>query len=285
MASRTRRVAVLGNCIAERLQAMLAAHNAFDGASLELVPLPAVHVLSHERLEGIAAALRTCDVIFSQPLFSYGPCNTDRLRTSLAPSQRLVLFASPHFAAYFPDAIELAGKRDLRFPPILDWDSSIILSCFFAGVSVFDVEAIYLNHPLFSRSSVAGALERSFREYAKRETAIDLPTAAHLLRRCRAERLFHTPRHPVDDFLGHMCSQMLATLDIEATALPVDGFGFNRWPVVTRRHGIFSFPEQRHFIVAGRRSSIEDTAMAYYNFYEFHPHVVEANRHMAVPLP
>lgn len=29
------------------------------------------------------------------------------------------------------------------------------------------------------------------------------------------------------------------------------------------------------------RHSIEDVAMAYYNFYEFHPHVAEANRHHA----
>ena len=78
------------------------------------------------RREELAASALSCDLVLTQPLFNHGPCNTSALREALPASSRLFVFSSPNFEAYFPDACIFAGKSNLRFQPVLDWDSSII---------------------------------------------------------------------------------------------------------------------------------------------------------------
>ena len=281
-----RRVMVLGNCVAERLQFLLAGYPGF-GASCSIVPAPMIHTLtSPEQWDILAEEARACDIIFSQPLFSFGPCNTGELRESLGGEQRLVLFSSPDFEAYFPDAIVLREKTKLRFKPTLDWDSSIIFSCFVRGVSIFDVEDIYLNHSMFQAKATHERTASSLEAYTRREQNLDISTLPFVIRNYSAIKLLHSPRHPIDSFLLMMLRDMAAELGLarDAEAPEVDGFGFNQWPVITRHHNRFSFPEQAYFMLAGKQCSLEDVAMAYYNFYEFHPHVVEANKDKLIAI-
>ena len=282
-----RRVMVLGNCVAERLCRMLVEYPGFADA-FTMLPTPMIHTVTDPaRLQTLAEAAHTCDIVLTQPLFSFGPCNTEELRKTLRPgAQRLILFSSPDFEAYFPDVLRLEGKENLRFEPILDWDSAIIFSCFLAGVSIFEVEAIYRNHPLFHSEAVEKSITSALETYVRREQGLDLPTKAFVLRNYAGTRLFHSPKHPVDSFLLLMLRDMAAALGLDrnAPASAVDGFGFNSWPVITRHHGRFTFPEQDYFLLAGKRYGLEDVAMAYYNFYEFHPHVVEANKDKAIAV-
>ncbi len=282
-----RRVMVLGNCVAERLCRMLAKYPGFADA-FTMLPAPMIHTVTDPvRLQTLATEARACDIVFTQPLFGFGPCNTEELRKSLRPeAQRLILFSSPDFEAYFPDVIRLKGKENLRFEPVFDWDSSIIFSCFCAGVSIFEVEEIYRNHSLFQAEAVEQVVVSALETYVRREQGLELSTKSFVLRNYAGTRLFHSPKHPVDSFLLMMLRDMAAALGLDrnAPAPAVDGFGFNSWPVITRHHGRFAFPEQDYFHIAGQRCSLEDVAMAYYNFYEFHPHVVEANRDKAIPV-
>jgi hypothetical protein len=283
-AVKRQRVMLLGNCVAERLQSMLLRYPGFCEA-FALSPAPAVHTTAPEQWQALADAALGCDIVFTQPLFNFGPCNTAALRETLEQrppktGTRLILFASPNFTAYFPDAVPLSGKEKLRFKPILDWDSSIIFSCFCSGVSVFDVAGIYCDHPLFHPASADQMIAEALESYLQREQGLDVGTQGHFVRHYKQTKLLHSPRHPVDALLGMMLRDMAASLGLDpgAPQPSVDGFGFNQWPVITRRHQRFAFPEQDYFILAGKRCSLEDVAMAYYNFYEFHPHVVEANR-------
>lgn len=279
------KVVILGNCVAERLQGMLPRYPGF-AAHFELVPAPVMHLMKNpEEWQSVAAAALGCDFIFTQPLFSYGPCNTEALRAALRGAQRLRVFSSPNFAAYFPDAIMLRDKVNMRLEPVFDWDSSIIFSCFLRGVPILEVESIYLNHPLFSEASMAGIIASGLKDYALREQGVDLGTGGHVLRHFAREKLFHSPRHPADALLRRMLEDMAQDLGLAAAGeLPVDGFSFNQWAVITRNHGFFRFPEQAWFMVAGQRFSIEDVAMANYNFYEFNPHIVAANRDLAIEI-
>lgn len=282
-----RRVMVLGNCVAHRLQFMLAAHPGF-GADHELVPAPMIHTLRDPlQWEELARVARGCDVVFSQPLFRFGPCNTEALRDAL-PSGTLVVMSAPNFSAYFPDVITLEGKTDLRFDPILDWDSSIIFSCFVAGVPVFEVETIYRGHPLFRPEAVRRAVAAALEDCARRDRNVDVSVAGFIARRYAETRLFHTWKHPDTPLLEFLLAGMHDALGLPSdreNLAPAarDGFGFNRWPVLTG-HGVFRFSEQSGFRVGGQDFRLEDVAMAYYNFYEFHPHVVERNRHRVLPL-
>ena len=288
---RRQRVTVLGNCVAERLQCMLARYPGFSEA-FTMAPAPPIHTLKKpEQWQAQADAALSCDIIFTQPLFNFGPCNTADLRKVLEREppetrRRLILFASPNFEAYFPDAIVFNGKENLRLDPILDWDSVIIFSCFCRGVSIFEVEDIYCNHPLFHPAAVDKTIAVALELYLQREKGLDITTKSHVIRSYGQTKLFHSPKHPVDSLLGMMLRDMAANLELNSdTPLPaVDGFGFNQWPVITRHHKRFSFPEQDYYMLAGKKCSIEDVAMAYYSFYEFHPHVVEANRDKIIPV-
>ena len=284
-AGKRQRVMVLGNCVAERLQVMLSRYPGFSDA-FSMTPAPPIHALAKpEQWQVLADEALSCDVIFTQPLFRFGPCNTAELRKNLGQEAaeaggRLILFSSPNFEAYFPDAVLFTGKENLRFPPILDWDSSIIFSCFCKAVPIFDVADLYCNHPLFHPASVDQRIAAALESYLQREQGLDIATQNHVIRHYRQTKLFHSPKHPVDSLLDRMLRAMAERLGLDAGApLPaVDGFGFNQWPVITRHHVRFAFPEQTYFVLAGKPCGLEDAAMAYYNFYEFHPHVVEANR-------
>ncbi len=281
-----RRVTVLGNCVAERLWHMLARWPGFD-AAFEMIPAPMIHLVTAPgQWSPLAKQALGCDIIFTQPLFHFGPCNTAELRGALRGGQRLILFASPDFEAYFPDVIQLTGKENRRFDPVLDWDSAVIFSCFCRGISIFEVEDIYRNHPLFHLEAADRHIASSLETYLRREQGLDLSTKAFVIRNYSRTKLFHSPKHPVDSFLLMMLRDMADALglDREAPAPIMEGFGFNQWPVITRHHRRFAFPEQDWFALAGRRCRLEDVAMAYYNFYEFHPHVVEANRDKIIPI-
>lgn len=281
-------VMVLGNCVADRLQYLLRDYPGFsDLYALEEAPM--VHHLHHpEDWAGLARRAAACDIVLTQPLFRYGPLNTEALRRGQKEVQRLGVFSSPHFDACFPDVFILEGKTNLKLEPILDWDSLIIFSCFVKGISIFDVEAVYLAHPLFHAAPVRELTSAALEDYAKREQGVDISTWKYVLRSFAREKLFHSPKHPVNSFMARMLDDMAGWLglDIHDRSAEVEaaGFGFNQWPVITRYQDVFDIPEQPWFVLGGKRISIEDAAMAYYNFYEFNPHVVEANLSRVIPL-
>ena len=284
-----KRICVLGNCVAYRLQMMLAAHAELT-ERYALVYMPTVYEIARlpdrdTELERLARRALSCDIILSQPLFSFGPCNTRQLRDRLSPGQKLLTFSAPDIGGYFPDVCWLSGKTRLRFAPVQDWDSRIIFACYVRGVSIFEVERIYLSHPMFGPRAMLENVAASLERYAKREQGVDIPTGDYVARHYTARRLFHSGMHPADEVLALLRNRTLEALDLPPlpaeTPLEVESFGFNRWPVITRAHRLFRFPGQEYFLLANVRHSIEDVAMAYYNFYEFHPHVAEANRHHA----
>lgn len=282
-----KKIMILGNCVAERLQGMLPRCPGFQ-REFVLVPAPMIHLLKSEaEWRAVADLALRCDIVFTQPLFSYGPCNTSALRAAMKNGQ-LAVFSSPNFEAYFPDAFVLRGKADMKLTPALDWDSSIIFSCFIRGVPIFDVADLYLRHPLFSTEAVRGNIAASLEQYAEREQGVDMTTGVHVVRNFAGEKLFHSPKHPVDSLLRLMLEQMAGHLGLKTPECggvqESDSFAFNQWPVITRGHNFFRFEEQPYFVIAGQRFSIEDTAMGYYTFYEFNPHIVAANRDMATGI-
>ena len=280
------KIIVLGNCVANRLQEMLVACPAV-AQQYELVQAPMIHLL-HDPLQwdALAAKALCCDCILTQPLFSFGPCNTNSLRERLSSKQRLVVFPSPDFEAYFPDVVHLKRPDNPKFPPILDWDSSIIFSCYAKGISVFDVARIYRNHWLFRGSSVMEGIASTLHKYAERERGVDIQSLPHVLRHYAKSKLFHSPKHPADSLMELLWQGLGKALALGPhTSQPqVQGFGFNQWPLVTWQHKLFHFPAQEYFVIGGRQTSLEDTAMACYNFYEFHPQMVQWNMDKVIAL-
>lgn len=280
-----RRVMILGNCVAERLQTLLASRSALQGA-WEVVPAPMIHrVAAGPEMDALAARALQCDIVFTQPLFHYGACNTENLRAAL-PQERVVVFSAPNFEAYFPDVLHLPAPRavgeEQAFPPPLEWHSRIMLGCYTAGVPAADVEPLYVRHALFRAPAVQEALDKSWANYARREQGVELGTLPMVQQQYASAPLFHTWNHPGDEILHCLCAGMLHRLGVEnAQALAAElcagqGFGFNQWPIITRHHKLYSFDERAYFTVAGQRVGIGDVAEGYYNYYRFHPQWVEA---------
>lgn len=278
-------ITILGNCVAERLLLMLQEYPGFS----DRYTLKRFRIIPHigrQYLDKVASLAGQCDIIFTQPLFRYGPCNTDEIRKNLRPGQECIVFSSPHFPAYFPDSCSFGGMKDLVFQKVMEWDSKIIFSCYVRNISVFDVEDIYTSHWLFHKEYIGKQLDTSIDSYLVRENGVDLSTRSYFIKNFMKTRLLHSPRHPVDSFLGVMCDLMVDALGLQRVEQAPDAlsFDFNQWPMITRHHDFFSFPEQSYFVISGQRFSIEDIAMAYYKFYKLHPHVVEANRHHVIDL-
>ncbi len=215
---------LLGNCVAQRLERLVEACATGEGSAghgWRVLRATPVYQLStgpspDEALAALAAQARGCDLVFSQPLFHYGPCNTEELRARLG--DRLRLFAAPNFEAYFPDVLEVAPREPARFAPPLDWHSRIFVQCRAAGLPPEESGAIYLTHPCFREKAVAAALERTWRTYERREQGLDIGTLAVARRWYRREPLFHTWNHPAERLLADLLDGILAELGMAADA-------------------------------------------------------------------
>lgn len=218
---------LLGNCVAQRLERLVEAcvpgmERGGAGRGWRVLRAVPVHQAAwgpspDEALAALAAQARGCDRVFSQPLFHFGPCNTEELRAGLG--DRLRLFAAPNFEAYFPDVLDIGAPREpARCAPPLDWHSRVIVQCRAAGIPPEEAGAVYPAHPLFREKAVAAALERTWRTYERREQGLDIGTLDVARRWYRREPLFHTWNHPAERLLAVLLDGILAQLGMAAEA-------------------------------------------------------------------
>ena len=310
---------LIGNCVAQRLERLLeegavpAGADAGAGHGWRVLRVAPVHELARgpepERaLVALAEKAARCDLVFSQPLFNYGPCNTEELRARLG--DRLRLFAAPNFEAYFPDVLDIGAPREpQRFAPPMDWHSRILVLCKAAARQPEEAAALYLAHPLFRERAVAAALARTWTTYERREQGLHIGTLAVARQWYAREPLFYTWNHPAERLMAVMLDGILKELgmgapgraawlsragwtagppgappkgppEAEAAGAPPQGpaapapawtFGFNSWPIITRHHRLFAFPGRESFRVAGTEVDLATMALAWYNWYDLHP--------------
>lgn len=306
---------LLGNCVAQRLEGLLmACGHGWRVLRAKPVYQAAAGPDPQAALGALAAQAESCDLVFSQPLFHYGPCNTEELAPRLGG--RLRLFAAPNFEAYFPDVLDAGPPREPeRFARPFDWHSRIFVLCKAAGTPPEEAAALYLAHPLFRERAVAAALARTWATYDRREQGLHIGTLAVARRWYAREPLFHTWNHPAERLMAVLLDGILKELGMgetdraeqlsragwtagppgAASAGPLDAaagkgegrtgpegsaperpapawsFGFNRWPIITRHHGLFGFPGREGFRVAGAEVDLATMALAWYNWYDLHP--------------
>lgn len=292
------RLIALGNCVAERLANLLEALGRIESpASWEVVQVPPVFNVPREKLDAIAAKALECDIVFSQPLFHFGPCNTSALKEQLG--DRLHTFSAPNFEAYFPDVMDIRPLvAPEQFPPPLEWHSRIIAQCKAGSVPVEEVPDIYVMHSLFKQASMKEAIRRALAIYERREQGVEIGTLSVVREYFAKEPLFHTWNHPGDRIFRRILNGMLHVLGWEeqktAAALARIkwqdstegwsdwGFGFNAWPIITRSHNCFSFPGREWCRISGLRIDLLTFAIAWYNYYDAHPRILaQALEHAA----
>lgn len=290
-----RRLIILGNCVAQRiamlLQKVLKYSSAPAARLWELVIAPPVYNLSafSKTPEDLAALARQCDVVFTQPLFNFGPLNTAILKE--LPGIQLHTFSAPNFEAYFPDVIHPSGKPEQeKFPPPLEWHSRIFLECKAAGASADQAEEIYFNHPLFRAPHMAAALEKAWAVYELREKEVEIGTLNLVRGNFSSEPLFFTWKHPGDRIIAALLKGFLERLglsegEIESAMASIPflekadqphiwsewGFGFNSWPIIARHHKFFNFKGREFFRTAGLEIDIMTAYIAWSRYYDEHP--------------
>lgn len=289
---------LLGNCVAERLTLLLSAlFNAREqwcpalDMSWEIAHRAPIYNLPQEEIAPLAREVLQCDLVFSQPLFSFGPCNTEALRPQLG--NRLHLFSAPNFEAYFPDVLEIRPYPEpLKFSPPMEWSSKVIVKCKAAGIPSEEVGNIYPNHSMFKAESVANAIITSLEIYKRRDTDVEIGSFDFVKNNYTNEPLFYTWNHPGDSLLKHLLIGILRVLGLDekqrqaaiaflpwakdcADGWAYWGFGYNEWPIITRWHNYFHFPGREYFRIGGQKLSITDVAIAWYNFYDHHPQIYQ----------
>lgn len=232
---------LLGNCVAQRLEGLLMASagpRVSGGA-----PSGAVEVAGHGwrvlratpvhqaatgpdpegALAALAAQAEACDLVFSQPLFNYGPCNTVELAPRLG--DRLRLMAAPNFEAYFPDVLAIGPPAEPeRVARPFDWHSRILVLCKAAGTPPEEAAALYLAHPLFRERAVADALGRTWATYARREQGLHVGTLEVARQWYAREPLFYTWNHPAERLMAVMLDGILKELGMGEAARAAELF-------------------------------------------------------------
>lgn len=285
---------ILGNCVGEKLALLLEGlvqrqQYFCPGLSRQwhVIRIPPIFHIPQKDWADVAAKAAGCDLVFTQPIFNFGPCNTSTLRAQLG--EKLRVFSAPNFEAYFPDAISI-GRQNEKFAPPLEWHSRIFVMGKLAGLSCRECAEIYAHHPIFNKAATAALLQKSWENYRLRETGVEIGTLAEALAHYAAEPLFYSFNHPADRLLKKLLSGMLSAMGLDdegvAKALrhipwtkdPIHGwtewgFGFNAWPVITGRQSPFKFESRNYFRIAGKTFSIEDAAAGFYYYYDAHPEI------------
>lgn len=297
-----RKAIILGNCLGERLalllQAILARWNQGAPANRqwELVKIPPVYNLQGTSftLESIRDLVSQCNVVFSQPLFNFGPLNTEELKK--IAGIKLHTFSAPNFDAYFPDIVHAGSlKKTEKFPPPLEWHSRIFLEFKAASLDAIELEKFYFNHPLFQNKNMAIALDKSWTIYEQREKNVEIGTLDAVRKYYASEILFYTWKHPADRIIRILLEGILAHMDFSnanieniMSRMPFQesidqpdiwshwGFGFNAWPVLRRKNKFFNFPGREFFRIHGQKLDILTAALLWFQYYDQHPDIFAA---------
>lgn len=211
---------LLGNCVAQRLERLLeltaGPGEGTEGHGWRVVRATPVYQAATgpdggAALEALAAQARACDLVFSQPLFHYGPLNTEALAPRLG--DRLKLIAAPNFEAYFPDVLDVPPQEEAeRVARPFDWASRIFVLAKAAGTPPEEAAALYLAHPLFREQAVARALSRTWATYECREQGLHVGTLAVARQWYDREPLFYTWNHPAERLMAVMLDGILGIL-------------------------------------------------------------------------
>lgn len=290
------KVIVLGNCLAQRismlLEPILDRYN--KGKALEsqwqLVPVPPVYNLPFSKFtrENVAELACQCDVVFTQPLFNFGPLNTGELQKRCL---RLHTFSAPNFEAYFPDIIHPGNFEEKEeFPPPLEWHSRIFLEFKAGNGNPLDLEKFYFSHPVFHGRNIRKLLEKSWSQYERREQDVEIGTLNIVRNFYASEILFYTWKHPADRIIRQILSEVLVRLNFSRkevekiiTLMPFQeknnhpeiwsywGFGFNAWPVISRHTRLYNFPGREFFRIQGRQLDILTAGLLWFKYYDQHP--------------
>lgn len=207
------RVAVVGNCQARPMAALLSLMN----PGIEVRTVAVVHLLRDEEEAAYAPLFREADFILSQHVADTYPCafvRTSELRQRYG--SKLLLWLNLYFRGYNPElfVLRMDGRTPLR-GPLGDYHCR----AFFEGwQQELPVREILARHgdPEYNRERYAAVPEASLAELQRREELTQtriLPVLRDLVWK---QRLFFTFNHPSWALLEMLAASLLELMGLSA---------------------------------------------------------------------
>lgn len=281
-----KRAIVFGNCQAAAIAAILADHEPFFDR-FEITRTRAVHVLQPDEREKLLADAAECDLLIHQPVSdAYQPASTARLISVLNPLAEAVSFPVCWFDAYFPDMTYLNSSGGKATTDLFDYHSRVFFFAYRAGMTTDEATSLY-SDDLASPSTLEAIVRRNLQALAKREEQLSVKISGFIERNYRDKCLFFTINHPTGHLLYFVVDAILRNLGLDTLSSEVKrkhatALGAFRWqaaPSIYRGLEL-SFSGQGFFTSKAIHLDTRSAAKHYYEFYDAHPNVVEANSNL-----
>lgn len=213
-------VLVYGNCQAEALRRILAAHPAF-ARHHHLLRVPAVHETSPRELRLLEQLLPRVDVLLAQPVtddYRGMALGTDQLRARLRPDATVIRWPVAYFEGLFPYQVYVYrdGEPVATPAPISDYHDLRLLHAARHGWDAARATG-WLTHWQADAAWVRRRAEASLDELRTREASFEATLSPLLAGRLTTG--FHTINHPVNELVTALARQVLERLGVEQPEL------------------------------------------------------------------
>jgi len=200
------KVAILGNCQAQAMQAWLSV----DAPSVEVVHCQATYLMTPEDREQVLSVYRDVDYIFLQRVNEN--FQAEYLRPSFMKenfADKYVSWPNIYFDGYFPGIRYLYGDAGKVTGPLSDYHFDFMLEAYKAGRPAAEVAEIVEGEIL---DLYPNAVRRSLVNLAAREEGLDLRISDYIAQRMGGQQMLYAMNHPVDELLREMLERLLGAV-------------------------------------------------------------------------
>ncbi|MFW7266353.1 WcbI family polysaccharide biosynthesis putative acetyltransferase [Gluconacetobacter sp. Hr-1-5] len=276
-------IAVIGNCQAQAIEAIIAMHT-----DCKILRLPPVFEMSDADKDRTLDVLGKVDVIFAQRVSAdYNPpfLRAASLR-SMFPN--VLIWPNIYHAGYSPDIEYLyLGGIGKVVGPLDDYHMKTVRTAYLRGASVAECLSCYSVENF--TSIFPNPIEASLAELRRREKDVDIKISDCIEEYGKGRKLFYTPNHPVNVLLFEMVRRMLYGIGLNFDNPPSHPYTLSKinvpvYSAVRRHYGLDNLAEgsfvgidRLDYTNSSDTSStrvyedLEDLVNVFYRFYDTVP--------------
>jgi len=204
---------VLGNCQTTAIaDGLLKSEEFFK--EYELLRIPPVHTISHDKQKDYFNRLRDIDLILTQPITDHNRfpfLNNDIVKSST--KKNIITFPSAYYSGYFP-TYESVDFLKGSMHNVHDY---LVMKAFLENKS--SDETLYLKDNLgpLSDTFIFNQHINSIASLHRRElnSKSDIFLSSFIIENFRTNKLFHTFNHPTEITLNHLINEILSKIGIK----------------------------------------------------------------------
>jgi len=276
---------VYGNCQAEALRRVLAAHAGFS-AEYSMLRVPAVHEITSRQARLVRSRMSEVEVFITQDIrdgYRDLAIGSQELAAGLTAGARVVRYPVAFYRGLHPFLVYVYDGGPLAVSaPIIDYHDVRILYAAGRGWSTDDTLG-WLASLHIDADWVRETARRSLVELRRREAGMPVQLADVIADHAHQGRSFWTINHPTNNLVREMARQVLMHLDYDehdavlcAQQTYLDHLAAPREAEVLRALGVATAGQDgEDWVVRGRRVPRREIVEAHLNFYTRQPSLLE----------